>query len=497
MTDPLQFRFLNETGDLAVEGWDHPAREKLWRYNLHYFDDLNARDSEVRDAWHTALLAKWIRENPPGQGTGWEPYPTSRRIVNWIKWSLRQGVEVTPEMLDSLATQTRWLSRRLETHILGNHLFANAKALVLAGLFFEGEEAETWLERGLDILAREIPEQILPDGGHFERSPMYHAIILEDLLDLFNLLRAYPDTLSPSWRTTVERWRDVVAPVRTWLQAMSHPDGDIGFFNDAAIGIAPPPAELDRYARHLGFPDHRVTGEGITHLVQSGYIRLERGPAVAILDVAPVGPDYLPGHAHADTLSFELSLFGQRVLVNSGTSCYGTSPERLRQRGTAAHNTVLLDGVDSSEVWSGFRVARRARPAGLAMSDGATSVVRCGHDGYERLPGRPRHTRRWSLRESALLVEDELTGQYRHARAHFHLHPSIRIAQMERVAGATMLRLVLPKGHEVLLTAKGGTISQEPTTWHPAFGAAQPCVCLVLEPEESVFQTELAWNSPP
>ncbi|MEN9780004.1 MAG: hypothetical protein RL014_1152 [Pseudomonadota bacterium] len=95
----------------------------------------------------------------------------------------------------------------------------------------------------------------------------------------------------------------------------------------------------------------------------SGYVRLDNGPAVALLDVAPVGPDYLPGHAHADTLSFELSVGAQRVLVNSGTSCYGSSAERLRQRGTAAHNTVVVNGQDSSEVWGGFRVARRPLPA--------------------------------------------------------------------------------------------------------------------------------------
>ena len=87
---------------------------------------------------------------------------------------------------------------------------------------------------------------------------------------------------------------------------------------------------------------------------------------MALLDVAPVGPDYLPGHAHADTLSFELSLFGQRVLVNSGTSQYEAGPERSRQRGTAAHNTVIVDGHDSSEVWAGFRVARRASSRGPA-----------------------------------------------------------------------------------------------------------------------------------
>ena len=74
---------------------------------------------------------------------------------------------------------------------MGNHLFANAKALIFSGLFFDGEEAKSWYLKGFNILKRELAEQILPDGGNFELSPMYHIIFLEDLLDLVNIHRAF------------------------------------------------------------------------------------------------------------------------------------------------------------------------------------------------------------------------------------------------------------------------------------------------------------------
>src|SRR5262249_13815017 len=146
--------------------------EKLWRYNLHYFDDLNAYDAAQRQEWHCSLLSQWVCENTPGFGTGWEPYPTSLRMVNWIKWVLT-GNRLPAECIQSLAVQARWLSQRLEIHLLGNHLLANAKALLFAGIFFDGAEADEWLVRGLRILEREVAEQVLPDGGHIERSPMY------------------------------------------------------------------------------------------------------------------------------------------------------------------------------------------------------------------------------------------------------------------------------------------------------------------------------------
>ena len=88
MPGPARFRFLNEEHEVRdAAGWNDPRREKLWLYQLHYFDDLVAEGAAGRTAWHAALIGRWIAENPPGQGNGWEPYPLARRIVNWAKWA--------------------------------------------------------------------------------------------------------------------------------------------------------------------------------------------------------------------------------------------------------------------------------------------------------------------------------------------------------------------------------------------------------------------------
>jgi len=144
------FIFFGQSGALKDIGWDGSCREKLWRYNQHYFDDLNAFGSKLRITWHRCLIEDWILKNPGSSGTGWEPYPTSLRIVNWIKWAFSgnslDNLESTSSFNKSLITQASWLSRRLEFHILGNHLFANAKALVFAGLYFRGAEANAFFE---------------------------------------------------------------------------------------------------------------------------------------------------------------------------------------------------------------------------------------------------------------------------------------------------------------------------------------------------------------
>jgi uncharacterized heparinase superfamily protein len=482
------FRFLNvERRCSAASDWRPEGATKLWTYNLHYFDDLNARNAIARSSWHENLLTRWSAENPPGEGEGWEPYPTSRRIVNCVKWAA--GGNTLPAPLQtSLAVQARWLTHRLEYHILGNHLFANAKALIHAGLYFDGVEAEQWRKRGMRVLERELREQVLPDGGHLELSTMYQAGILEDLLDLFNLLRAYGKVPPHSWASAIERMRE-------WLKIMSHPDGEIAFFNDAAFGVTPVSAELEDYAIRLGLPVIPDNSSRTVILNASGYVRVRAPPAYLICDCAPVGADYLPGHAHADSLSFELSLGAVRVLVNSGTSQYGADAERQRQRGTAAHNTVVVDGQNSSEVWAGFRVARRARVnLRVIRSSPSAVIIEASHDGYRRLPGRNEHRRCFTLDDRSLRIEDEVSGAFSSAVAYFHIHPEVDACAQS----ATEIRLKGLNGLSVRMVFEGASaLELRPDTWHPRFGVSVPNRCIVASFANSRLTTRIVWEPAP
>ena len=427
MTGPGRLLLLAEEGDLSEgAGWNDPGRSKLWLYHLHYFDDLLAEGAGGRAAWHRGLVAGWLAENPPMKGVGWEPYPLSRRIGNWIPWAL-EGGDLGTDALRSLVLQARVLARSLEWHLLGNHLFANARALVFAGCFFEGAEADHWLRTGLAILDRELPEQILPDGGHFELSPMYHVLTLEDMIDLCQLSAIYPDLLGG--HALRQRWTARTEAMIGWLAAMRHPDGEISFFNDSTFGQARAPADVLAYAGLFGLGTPAPAAPGPMHLAPSGYIRLRKGDWTAFFDVGPVGPAYIPGHAHADTLSLEISLGGERVVTNSGTSTYAVGPRRDWERSTAAHATVEVDGTDSSEMWASFRVGRRARPLDVASGAGPDLDWAAGsHDGYRHLPGRPIHRRRVEVGERRLVVTDEIDSRTPHAATgRLPLHPSVSV----------------------------------------------------------------------
>ena len=488
MLGPDTFRFLNKTHSLSTIGWDNPEIPKLWRYNLHYFEDLNADGAQERSKWHKNLILKWLDDNPPGIGTGWEPYPVSLRIVNWIKWVLA-GHILPSEAIHSLAIQTRWLMKRLEFHLLGNHLLANAKALIFAGFFFYGKEAHHWLSKGLTILEKELNEQILHDGGHFELSTMYHVLVFEDILDLYNLTRTFNVRSNRllKFQTTL---REIASKMLYWMDIMCHPDGEISFFNDATFGITPLPKEIKKYAQRLGItlPNYKDT---IIHLKSSGYIKINHQGATFFFDTAPLGPDYLLGHAHADTLSFELSLNDQRIIVNSGTSCYGNSSKRIEERGTAAHNTVILNGINSSEIWQGFRVARRARPFGHdIIREGKKLQVKCAHDGYKHLPGKPVHWRTCTFNNKSLIIKDRIDGKFHCAQANFHLHPNVKILQ---IVSNNIIHLA-SKNLYMKIHVKDGDIQIHKDYWHPEFGLDIPSNMISINFKKHEIKTTIKWE---
>lgn len=417
---PSHLTFLNQKREVSSPTiWNDKTIDKLWRYNLHYFDFLNTPDSHT---WQIDFIKRWINENPFAKGDGWEPYALSLRIVNWIKWSLANHYH-DPYILYHLTIQTRYLYKSIEIHLLGNHILANAKALLFAGLFFEGSEADKWLNKGYKLLNKEFREQILTDGGHFELSTMYQAILLEDLLDVINICQTYEYSIPKDWPTlSVNMFK--------WLKTMCHQDNDISFFNDATLGVAPKLHELDTYQQRIGIKQPIFPAETLTYLADSGYCRVHQGNLLLLADVANVRASYQPGHTHADTLSFELSIGGQRLIVNSGISTYNENAERTWQRSSQAHNCLIINDQDSSEIWKSFRVGRRAKVRHVIVQNKPDGIIlKASHDGYYR-EYKIWHNRTWHMTLNQLTIRDEMSGKGNHKiDLIFHIHPLIKLEQ--------------------------------------------------------------------
>jgi uncharacterized heparinase superfamily protein len=478
------FTFLSEVNQLSLVGWDNPSQSKLWRYNLHYFDYLNQPELENEVVkLQNNLISKWIRENPFGKGTGWELYPTSLRIINWIKWHFKTN-SLSAEAKLSLWNQVNWLAGRPEYHLLGNHLFINAKALLFACVIFGLDEHSAIYRKALKILKEELSEQFLEDGAHFELSPMYHALAMEDLLDLYQLNKSLP--LSFPSQEIQEKFLNGM----NWLHYMSYISGELAHFNDCANDIAPTLSELKELDQKVGLNWALNSDIKFNYFKDSGFVVFKNETVHLIADIGDIGPDYLPGHAHADSLSFELAIKGKRIIVNSGTGEYGLSQERLRQRSTSAHSTIELDGKSSSEVWSGFRVAQRARITEVEICEVDNTIVFAAvHNGYARIKSKPLHKRNWKLSDRGVEIIDKVSGSGNSVQLRYYLHPDIHV---EIQNDGTLLK----KSSEKLAKISTEQIVQVvDTTYHDKFGSSKKNKCLLITgttPFSS--KVSISWN---
>lgn len=339
-----RFEFLHETADFSGGiDWASASRPRLWRYQLHYFDCAKelalapqAGDTDRARAW----MRDWITKNPPVTDVAWDGFTISARVMNWALAAAVFGVD-DADLRTSFLWQARYLSTHLELDVQANHLLKNACALCVAGALL----APALVTQGLALLREQLDEQILPDGGHYERTPMYHALVLEDLLLVQAALGPRGNFLEP-----------YIARMADFLAGILHPDGEIPFFGDSALGESRTPSVL------LGLAGHTPSDQPETSAFPDSGYYVFRDPArrlQMIIKAGAPGPAYQLGHAHADCLSYELSVDGERVIVNCGVHGYADSPHRAWCRSEAAHNTFEVVGKPQLELWGAFRAGRR------------------------------------------------------------------------------------------------------------------------------------------
>ena len=485
------FTHLNETRRLGTESVDwllgSCENDRLWTVTLHYHrwawrlaqlvksDDTAL--SRRADTMLRRLLNDWITRCPltakGSRALAWNAYATATRISHWCRlYHLLANTgrenwgDLEERFLASLWTQADYLSRHLEWDLRGNHLLRDALGLVWAGRFFKGSDAKRWLTLGTELADQQAAEQVLPDAGHFERSPMYHVEIMDDFVTLALLfeqenIRAF---LRQTWQSMAE--------LLAWVR---HPDGQVPLFNDGGLNGSPSPAAMFAKGKKLlnidvdGAP--RAGGKWFRDF---GLIVWHGQPWSLFFDVGPVGIDYQPGHAHADTLAFEASYKGQRVFVDPGTFRYDNDPSRRYDRATCSHNTVAIDDTDSSEVWHIFRVGRRACPLDVEFTEKPNGLIAsASHDGYDHLAGQPRHRRSIEVEQDGhLTITDHFEGQGKHL-----ISGGMLIAPEWEVESTHQGWILKYNGRTLLITVDVPDAlhtSVDKAVYHPEYGIEQP-----------------------
>lgn len=428
--------------------------DRLWRMTLHAMEWLEALEDEPA----FGLMADWPDANPPftrdAAADAWTAYATSIRTVVWMQQIARRPKQPATAVIDNLAHQLRWLERRLETDIRGNHLIKNIKALIWAGRFFKGAEPQRWRRLGLRLLAQELPRQVLSDGCHYERSPSYHAQVFVDLMECRFALGA--DPFGGALDGALHRMAQAIAD-------LAHPDGLAAQFNDAGLHMAyAPGACLRAYARLFGCPPRP---RAVFAFPEAGYYGFRRGGTCFIADCGPIAPDALVAHGHGDVLSFEWSVGGRRLIVDQGVCQYAAGERRDAARSAVSHNTLCIEQADQADFFNAFRCGRRPRVEALRYAPTADGFLLEGtHDGFAHLRGRLRHVRRFEVSEQTVVLHDRLEGRPdRAASIGLLLHPDV-VAREE--GGAVLLTL----GKVRVRVEASEPLAIEPAVWWPDLG---------------------------
>lgn len=428
------FTFLNRRH--TFEGpidWNFNKYGKLWAYNLNYFDCLLQED--VTKGQGLELIREFI-DDIEANKEGFEPYPISLRGINWIKFLSKYDIQ-NKEIDASLYAQFQILLDNLEYHILGNHLLENGCSLLFGAFYFRDEAL--W-EQASKIISQELDEQILDDGGHYERSVMYHCIIMERLLDCYNLLlnNSFFEDQDQLKKQVADKAGDMLG----WLKEMLWQDSEVPEVNDHLTKMQPSVSELFEYAGRLGL------APSINTLGKSGYRKFFGSNWELLIDIGDIGPDYVPGHAHSDIFSFLLRVNGKEVITDTGTSTYEESERRNLERSTAAHNTVLVEGREQNEVWSAFRVGRRGHVE--VLNDRANEVI-AGHDGYHFL--NITHERHFEIDNDCFTIIDTLRSKRDKAEGSFFLHfyPSLEINRTQEGIEAETFKITFEGGKRIKL----------------------------------------------
>ena len=490
------FRFAGQALTLDISPmtdafWQPEGASDAWYAGLHSFHwlrDLRALGGdEARRAART-LIYGWCCCHAVWHGDAWAPVLAGTRIANWIGlhdfYCASADESFRACVFDSLARQTRHLRQVLPGDLQATRLITAAKGLAFGSLLLPNPRpCQAEVRRLID---QELARQILPDGGHVSRNPSAQLMVLRDLVDLRTALRAAKAELPPALTQAIER----MTPA---LRFLRHGDGALALFNGGREEEA---ALVDTV---LTQADPRA--RPVRSLPDSHFERLQGGRALVIFDAGAPPPTGADRRAHAGTLSFEFSIGKERLVVNCGAHPDVTNPWHRALAGTAAHSTLMVDDLDSSEVAAEGGLGRRPAPIQCERKDSGDGITAtAGHDGYAAAFGLI-HRRSLNLdpQGNALLGEDVLEPAPGAAEPpprpfalRFHLYPLVQARIEDGLDGATVLML-LPGGAIWRFTAEGAVVELGESVYCGSEAPPRPCFQISATGETGNGATSVTW----
>jgi uncharacterized heparinase superfamily protein len=464
------------------------APSAAWSEALHGFGwlrHLRAAGTALARANAHALVEDWLNLNVRGgsmdRRLARSPPVVARRLISWLSQSpiILENADhhFYRRFVRAIEADAATLERALAGGLEADARLTAIVALTQAGLCLEG--AAALLRRATLMLSRELPAQILSDGGHVSRNP---RVLVELLVDFLPTRQAFVarNIQAP------EPLLNAIDRMTPMLRMFRHADGALAGFN--GMGVSEPETLATLLAHGA------AGGAAILVAPYSGYQRLESDGAIVIADVGAPPPVAFSREAHAGCLAFEFSSGLHRLVVNCGAPPSDAGEAREAARATAAHSTLIIDDHSSCRF---APAASRSVAAGVVL-EGPSRVeakrgvdeargqwVEARHDGYARRYGALHQRNLHLAADGASLKGEDRILPARKAVApvgkslavRFHLHPAVRA---EPAAEPSHVLLILPSGEEWRFEAAGNAVSLEESIFFAAPGGARPTMQIVL-----------------
>lgn len=484
------FRIFGHYRHLGDLPWLNRSINEPSEARLHRFDflrDLRAVGSNEAAAKGRELVIRWGNTFNRWHETGWRPGITGTRVVNWlcamhfIDDAGQPGFNLS--VREQLAQQVRHLARQNDELPRDADAFAVAEGLILAGICLVGLEDK--IDQGLEILKGVVKRQILPDGGHFQRSANIQLSIVTSLVRIRDTMKLaqldIPDWLNDAITRTV--------PV---LRMLCHGDGDVALFNGANEGLA---ARIKAVVSAS-----KVKASALLTAPQTGFQRFETPNAVCIADAGAGVVSGADQDAHAGLLSFEFSRKRQRVIVNCGADPDRDSNWHDALRSTAAHSAMVVDDTNAIEVLSGGGLKHSITNVDCRRSDeGGSGYVQMLHNGYRNEFGLI-HSRDIYLastgddlrgRDNLNLSGDYVGKPAERFTIRFHLHPDV---SAEATTGGDQAMLKLPSKEGWRFRCSGGHVSVQDSIYVGKPDQPRRARQIVVEGPVSPLGVEVKWS---
>jgi uncharacterized heparinase superfamily protein len=429
---------------------------RAYAHGFAWLRDLRALGTDAARAKARALVSLFMEAGQLDPISA-RPDVAGARITAWLGhydfFAASADDDFRQMLMGRLVADARNLSAALPAEERDGRALTGLKGLLAASVAMPDHAG--FLLRGLKFLGAEIARQIYPDGCHIERSPAAHLAALQDFTEIRALLQA-GGVAAP------EELPGVIERMASALRALRHGDGGLAIFNGTKEDL---PSLIELVLSQAG-----RGARGTAALASSGFYRLAAGKALLLADAGAPAAAGLDRMAHAGTLGFEFSVGKERLIVNCGAAPAGAAAWRDALRATAAHSTLVIADVSSSELRDNGLGRRPMVVNAQRFEATGAHWLEASHDGWGKLFGAVHHRRLYLAESGEDLRGEEFieAEQPQPFVVRFHLHPNVT-ASLQQDNEAVLLRL--PSGQGWRLRADGAKISIEESIY---FGNNEP-----------------------